>query len=261
MFVTVAALSGGMWALWQARVQESSRAAEAEQRATIAQEQLERLDTMIKGSDAVVHDVSNLLSTAFLNIEMVARPKRGEAEQGAMLQDIHAALDGATQMLMALRGEVDESISLGASTAGHVRLHTSLLRRMAPFRLSVNGSLPYAGRSQDVSRVVQNLLHNAAREAAHAGGEVDVRLTDEALRISNALRRGTELTDKIFKRGESGYRASGASGASGVGLFEARRLASTLGWTIRFETEGTLVHFWVQKDAPPRDDAESLASA
>lgn len=91
---------------------------------------------------------------------------------------------------------------------------------------------------------MQNLLANAVREAAAAGGEVRVDLADDVLRVTNPLAAGAAPPEGLWDEGVSG------GGSTGLGLTIARDLAAKIGWRIRHETEGREVSF-VVTPAPP----------
>lgn len=236
MIVIVVAL----WRIWVARARETRRADEAERSAAEVTARAEEAQRLAEGADGVAHDIANLLSGAFANLHDFE-----EDEDPAALDErmgiVSTALRSAGDMLDALRASV-EARSRQTTTRGHVLFQAALLQHKARFRKTVTGDLDHGGKSVSAGRVVQNLLCNAADEAALAGGPVVVELTDHHLTVSNRVRTPESLTDDIYERGESGH------GSSGVGLAVAVAEAALIGWTISHTVDGDTVTFEVRPE-------------
>ena len=106
--------------------------------------------------------------------------------------------------------------------------------------LELEGTLPYEGAPMHVVRVVENLLENAAREAALAGEPaIRVALTDARLEVENRVRDPSILDEAIYEAGVS------SSGSTGLGLALARESAAAIGWTLDHRVDGDRVVFAV----------------
>lgn len=154
----------------------------------------------------------------------------------------------------ALRIDLDEHAeehSLVVTTEGHVRLQVALYRRQASIDAAIRGDLAHGGASSAAARIVQNLFHNAIREAKRAGGAVVVRLNDDSLSIRNQFRPGVNLTDAIYQRGTS------TEGSTGLGLALCKELAQTCGWSLSQAVNGNDVTFTCTKLQPQAHAAAS----
>lgn len=231
LVVIMAAIVIVLWRVWVAREDEAVRAAEARAQAT-------EWKQLVRGSDGVAHDVNNLLAAAFINLEDLWSQVEANPEEAELsVRDVTQAIQGATELLTALRQNVEGHERVAATTEGHVRLQLALLRSQASFLVEIDGDLVHGEQPGAAARVVQNLFHNAVREAELAGGEVRVRLTNDVFEITNAVRDPGTLGDEIYERGVS------ASGSSGTGLTVARQQANIAGWALSHELNGAEVTF------------------
>lgn len=230
----IVAIVAVLWRVWVARYAEAQRARRAEEEAI-------RWKRIGEGSEGVAHDVANLLSTAFFELHSLGGEGDGDPSKArASAQRVRRSLRATTELLNALRIDLDEHAeehNLAVTTEGHVRLQVALYRRQVSIDASIQGDLAHGGSSLAASRIVQNLFHNAVREAKRAGGDVVVRLSDSAFSIRNRLRPGAVLSDEIYERGKS------SEGSTGLGLALCRELAEKCGWSLSHSVEGDDVTF------------------
>jgi len=225
-FAVFALLLGfAIWWVWQQR--ELARK-QAEMNAELA-----RLGQTVR---SVAHDLDNLFAIVLANLSSASSLPPGEMKE--MLSDVERAATSASRLVRTMRG-TKRPEGAPASTEPILRLVVALMQRSdVPILLEVTGDLEFRGSDADALRVLQNLLVNAVREAATTPDRtVAIHLASASLRITNAVRDPTFLTDHIYRRGVSG------SGSSGMGLAIARETASEIGWSLRHEIAGGRVTF------------------
>ena len=185
-------------------------------------------------------------------------------------------LDDIAQESERLRRLVEDLVVLAKAERGSIQVHTEpvllphLLRRVCEheqvrwpdrrIHVKIDGSLPVAqAETAFVEQVVRNLLGNAAKYGP-IGGEIDLiaDAPDGSPRV-RVLDRGPGVdpaeADRLFELFYRSQRTSRIAG-SGIGLFVAHRLISSMGGTIwarpREDGEGAEFGFQLQ---PLHEDA------
>lgn len=232
----VVAILSVLWRVWVARDAESRRAERAEAEA-------DRWRKIGEGSEGVAHDVSNLLAAAFFDLHALGKQVDQDSKKAhTSVQRVRRALRAVTELLNALRVDLDghpDDKDLQVTTEGHVRLQVAIYRSQVGIDASIRGNLNHDGHSIAAARVVQNLFHNAVREAKEAGGDVFVTLTDNEFTIRNRTRSTAKLDDQIYVRGASGTESK----STGLGLAVCREQAEVAGWRLFHRIEGDEVTF------------------
>jgi len=192
----------------------------------------------------VAHDLQNLLASISLNV-LVAKDLPAN-ERAEALDDVEQATWSASRMVAALRSQLPMDKGMTCRTL--VKLHAALLGRLGvEIEIHARGDLEHDGSDLPAERVVQNLLGNAVRESMrHPDAIVRVDLDTDRLVVSNPIGDDAELGDEIWEREVSGAHSSG------LGLSIVRSSAESIGWTVRHEIEGYVVHFIVERNASAR---------
>ncbi|MBK8169437.1 MAG: HAMP domain-containing histidine kinase [Sandaracinaceae bacterium] len=232
----VVAIVTVLWRVWLARHEEQVRATRAEAEAA-------RWRKIGEGSEGVAHDVANLLSAAFFDLHTLGRHVQTDPQKAqSSVERVRRALRAVSELLNALRIDLDghqDDKQLQATTEGHVRLQVALYRSQINIELMISGDLDHGGKSLSAARVIQNLFHNAVREAKIAGGEIAVSLSNTEFTIRNRIRKGAVINDSIYERGVTG----GETRSSGLGLSLCREHADQAGWRLFHRIDGEDVTF------------------
>ncbi|MFP5371402.1 MAG: sensor histidine kinase, partial [Actinomycetes bacterium] len=152
--------------------------------------------------DVIAHSVSAMVVQASAAQELLrSDPDRAEQALGRVVDTGRRALGETARMLHLLRDEADE---LGLSPAPGLKDLDALVDgfRASGLRvdLAVEGDPSGLPPGVDVSayRVVQEALTNARRYAADRVAELDIRCTDDAVRIRARNRSGGATGDGRF---------------------------------------------------------------
>jgi len=159
-----------------------------------------------------------------------------------LMEEAEVAVAILERLADALRGRPQSENAEHRSAERLVRRAVDLFGRgAAPIRLRVVGDIRYRGDDLDVTRLLLNLLVNAAREAARVpGGRVEVELGPGSLRVTNPVLDPFAVEERMTSA------AGGGRGSPGLGLGIARGAANRLGWTLRHELSGDRVAFLVE---------------
>lgn len=218
------------------------------------QAQLERRNNVIR--DLIYgfsHDLRTPLMANAMNMSLALEGAFGELSDDFKrtlrhgLEANQHLLDLAEELLLVARHESGEALE-GSETvdlAALLRSEVSRLRGRIPelgafLQVSAPLSLRALARSNDMRRVLQNLLDNAARYAPQ-GTTIRVRLVPDT---DAEGRQGARLTveddgpgvpsiqqGRLFQRFSSGR----AGGGLGLGLYLARRIVEAHAGSIRYE--------------------------
>jgi signal transduction histidine kinase len=219
--------------LWRQRDASDDRANAI---ALEAAKQAERA-AAVEAFASVAHDLDNifgeLIGSASTAYDMTPE------ELSEVFATVEAASRNGRRMVRALRG------STGAPSEQSVeqtlRVIANMHRRCGTnVELKIESDLKYLGQPDHAFRIVYNLLANAAREIESIdGATIRATLTSSELRVTNPLRPGAAVSDRIFERGYS------ARGSSGLGLAIVREIAHELNMHVSHEVEGGEITFVV----------------
>lgn len=212
----------------------------------LARQQTAMMETLAevgKTAKGIAHDLDSLVGNLRMNLQLAHQLPPSDAQES--LADAEKAAEGAAQLVQALRGRAGTKGGAPGSACRVLELAAGLLRCIgAPVETRIEGDLDYAGSEVDALRVIQNLLLNAVREAREIpGGQVLAELRSGSLRVTNPVRIGGQLDDRIYESGVS------HSGSTGQGLGIALQAAARVGWTLRHEIGSGAVTFIVEPSA------------
>ncbi len=192
--------------------------------------------------EELAHDLANLVGLLHLNLRMA--PIVDDADREEVLADLGHSAEMVYAMFKRIRGTAADME--GTSSERILETLTHLVRRTGvDVEVAVEAPLETGGPPLAFLRLAENLLMNAAREATLAGDpRIEVRMTEHALEISNAIRTGAgSLDDSIYESGVS------RSDSSGRGLAIAKASADALGCELSHRVEGDRVTFAVRAGA------------
>jgi signal transduction histidine kinase len=193
------------------------------------------------------HDIRNALSTVALYVDTLECPENPKSIQTvastqAMLARIAAMCSAATKQTRDGIPSVARSTFDVTRTIAQVReLIESTLPARVSLQVEMPGPMPVLADTQDVFRILFNLLHNAATIARQtdslrtisvtlerAGAVAAIKISDDGPGVPESVRA------QLFLGGRS------TTGGSGHGLAIARELAERNGGTLKLAdtTEG-----------------------
>jgi signal transduction histidine kinase len=186
------------------------------------------------------HDIRNVLSTIALQVDTLDCPERPQtgktvASAQALLMKVAAMCSGAAKQTRdgappVVRGSFDVT-----RTIAQVReLIATTLPAAVSLRVEVSDPTLVVADTQDVFRILFNLLHNAATIARRTGSLRTICVTlerDGAMAVIEVSDDGPGVPDSVREQLFLGGRST--TGGSGHGLAIARELAERNGGTLK----------------------------
>jgi len=224
--IAIAFLFGALWHQRQA----------ADERAARNAERAAEVDAL----HSVAHDLDNIFGTLIGNASTAYDMTPQELAE--VCASFEAASRNGRRMIRALRGSVGTPSEQSVETT--LRVIANMHRRCgANVELNVESDLKFTGQPDQAFRIIYNLLGNAAREiAGMPGAVVRAHLSSTELRITNPLRAGAVVDERIFDRGFSSHCSSG------LGLHVVREVARAIDLHVSYELGGGEVTFVVSTD-------------
>lgn len=223
------ATAGALVWTWRERWLAERRAAERARHAAI-----QRVDDL-------AHDLSNLIGLIQINAVMASSV--ADEERDAVFDDLRHSAALLRGLFNELRGSLGND-GEDPSCEHVVRTLAGLIERTGvETRIEVDESFDLAGAAPiDFLRLTENLLVNAAREAARSGEpEVWLRMSSARVEVRNRLRDSSTVDPRIYESGVSRV------GSTGRGLAIARASAEALDCALRHEVDGRYVCFTVER--------------
>lgn len=223
--------------LWKQRESADELAARNAEEAAKNAEAAAAVDAL----HSVAHDLDNIFGTLMGNAS-TAHDMTGE-ELAEVLAAVEQASRSGRLMVRALRGKTGTPSEHSFETP--LRVIANMHRRTGTnVQLKVDSDLKFIGQPDQAFRIIYNLLGNAAREIEGIdGAAVRAHLTSTELRITNALRPGSTIDDRVFERGFSTH------GSTGLGLQIVRDVAKEIDLHVSYEVDNGEITFVVGNDA------------
>jgi len=190
---------------------------------------------------SVAHDLDNIFGT------LIGNASTAHDMTGEELAEVFAAVEEASRngrrMIRALRGKTGAPSEQSLETT--LRVIANMHRRTGTnVELTVDSDLKYTGQPDQAFRIIYNLMGNAAREVdGMKSASVRAHLSSTELRITNPLRPGVTIDDRLFERGFSTH------GSSGLGLQIVREVAKEIDLHVSYEVENGEITFVVGTEA------------
>jgi signal transduction histidine kinase len=235
--------------LWQQRQAADDLAAQNAEEAAKNAERAAEVDAL----HSVAHDLDNIFGTLIGNASTAYDMTPTEVAE--VFASVEAASRSGRRMIRALRGTVGAPTEQSLETA--LRLVANTHRRCGTnIEINVASDLKFIGQPEQAFRIVYNLLANAAREvSAIEGATIRASLTSTELRISNPLRPGAVISERIYERGFSGYRSSG------LGLQIVREVAAEIELHVGHEVRDGEITFIVSAEPVSATHARNAREA
>ena len=238
------------------RVPDSHTNDEIARLAATMNDMLRRLDDAHQRQRSLIsdasHELKSPLAAAYTELEVgLAHPEITRWPQSARdvlgdLTRMKTIIDDL--LLLARHDEASSSSQLTDVDVGDLaRLEAGYVRRLTPATVTVSesGPLPVRANHDEISRVIRNVLENAAQHAlnhvevtfALVGHDVEVRVDDDGPGIAPADR------ERVFERfTRLDVARSRSSGGSGLGLAIVRALVEHAGGAVWFTGEAPGAH-------------------
>lgn len=257
----------------QAERVELQAALQTERERRLTDVKMEALERMAR---VVAHDVNNLLASASVSAEYIARKADGElAEKG---RDIVRVVQYGRQLVKQL-GEFSDprpddaaTCDLGATVRRLAPLLRSTLRDEIALRVEVRDEAEVATRASEIEQLVLNLCFNA-RDAIEAAGSVTVQVRraepDDLARPDHVVLEvtdtGSGMSDEVQARMFEPYFTTRPQG-TGLGLAAVYGIVRRMQGTIRVASapgEGTRIAVCLPRHGvtPPADDGMSWSGS
>lgn len=232
--VLVASAFGVLWKQRQSADELAAKnAAEAAKNAEAA--------AAVDALHSVAHDLDNIFGT------LIGNASTAHDMTGEELAEVFAAVEEASRngrrMIRALRGATGAPSEHSLGTT--LRVITNMHRRTGTkVDLQIDSDLKFIGQPDQAFRIIYNLMGNAAREIeGMENASVRAHLTSSELRITNPLRPGATINERVFERGFSTH------GSSGLGLQIVRDVAKEIDLHVSYEIDNGAVSFIVSTEA------------
>jgi putative PEP-CTERM system histidine kinase len=222
----------------------------------------QRFDEFNRRFAFIIHDVKNLVSQLSLLARNAERHADNPDFRADMLLTLKESVGKMNDMLARLsqhhktRAEDPQPMSLsevaGRIANGRSRQHEIHLTGSAPLALADPAR---------VEQIIVHLLQNAI-DASDAGNPVEIRLSgDERSATVDVIDQGRGMTVEYIRRDLFKPFSSSKAGGFGVGAFEARALAQTMGGSVEVESKpGVGSRFTLRLPLAPSKNVEGEAA-
>jgi len=222
----------------------------------------QRFDEFNRRFAFIIHDVKNLVSQLSLLARNAERHADNPDFRADMLLTLKESVGKMNDMLARLsqhhktRAEDPQPMSLsgvaGRVASGRSRQHEIHLTGSAPLALADPAR---------VEQIIVHLLQNAI-DASDAGNPVEIRLGgDERSATVDVIDQGRGMTVEYIRRDLFKPFSSSKAGGFGIGAFEARALAQTMGGSVEVESKpGVGSRFTLRLPLAPSKNVEGEAA-
>ena len=222
----------------------------------------QRFDEFNRRFAFIIHDVKNLVSQLSLLARNAERHADNPDFRADMLLTLKESVGKMNDMLARLsqhhkiRAEDPQPMSLSEVAAriasGRSRQHEIHLTGSAPLALADPAR---------VEQIIVHLLQNAI-DASDAGNPVEIRLGgDERSATVDVIDQGRGMTVEYIRRDLFKPFSSSKAGGFGIGAFEARALAQTMGGSVEVESKpGVGSRFTLRLPLAPSKNVEGEAA-
>ena len=222
----------------------------------------QRFDEFNRRFAFIIHDVKNLVSQLSLLARNAERHADNPDFRADMLLTLKESVGKMNDMLARLsqhhktRAEDPQPMSLsgvaGRVASGRSRQHEIHLTGSAPLALADPAR---------VEQIIVHLLQNAI-DASDAGNPVEIRLGgDERSATVDVIDQGRGMTVEYIRSYLFKPFSSSKAGGFGIGAFEARALAQTMGGSVEVESKpGVGSRFTLRLPLAPSKNVEGEAA-
>jgi len=222
----------------------------------------QRFDEFNRRFAFIIHDVKNLVSQLSLLARNAERHADNPDFRADMLLTLKESVGKMNDMLARLsqhhktRAEDPQPMSLsgvaGRVASGRSRQHEIHLTGSAPLALADPAR---------VEQIIVHLLQNAI-DASDAGNPVEIRLGgDERSATVDVIDQGRGMTVEYIRSYLFKPFSSSKAGGFGIGAFEARALAQTMGGSVEVESKpGVGSRFTLRLPLAPSGNVEGEAA-
>ena len=209
----------------------------AEHRAHSALADVERFDEFNRRFAFILHDIKNLVS----GLTLVARNAERHADNPAFRADMIATLQDSAGRMNQLLAKLSQHHQPSAEASQPVDVSALAARiamaRRAQHRIVTTGAGWAVAQPGRLTQLIDQLVQNAV-EASDADAAVTLLVrTDGARTEIHIVDRGCGMSAAFVREQLFRPFASSKSGGFGLGAYEARQLAETMGGVLSVESE------------------------